>query len=140
MMGSKKNNVSGSWLGNYYYESMAQPFGFEAVFVEMNGNVEGSILDDGKLGEARVTGTFADPQLKFTKRYGNSTLNPVEYQGLICDEGKKLAGSWQIGNAARGGWMAWRQEEEEVPDLETEEEVEKVREKVMVRPMTQSQR
>lgn len=146
-MSGKKNSVSGSWLGNYYYESSSQPFGFEAVFMEMSGNVEGSILDDCNLGEARAIGSFADPHLKFTKKYGNSTLNIVNYEGTMSDDGKKLSGTWQIkvaafGQTAKGGWLAWRQEEEEIPDLQAEEEIGKEfeREKVMVGPITQTQR
>jgi hypothetical protein len=137
-MMSGKNSVSGSWLGNYYYESTAQPFGFEAVFIEVNGNVEGSILDDGQLGEARVFGNFADPELTFTKKYNKPGHNPVVYQGTISDEGKKLSGTWRISNLSKGRWIAWRQEEEEIPDLESEDEEdyerEKEREKVMVLP------
>ena len=140
-MSSNKNNLSGSWLGNYYYESSAQPFGFEAVFAEMNGNVEGSILDDGKLGEALVIGTFADPLLTFSKKYGNSALEVVSYEGTISDEGKKLSGTWQIKTAAKGSWLAWRQDEEEVPQLKSEESAEAVGvlEKVLVRRLTRKQ-
>lgn len=136
---SGKNNVSGSWLGNYYYESTAQPFGFEAVFIELSGNVEGSILDDGQLGEAKVFGTFVDPEISFTKKY-LSGHNPVVYKGTLSDEGKKLSGTWSIANLSKGRWIAWRQEEEEIPDLETEDEEkdertrELEREKVLVRP------
>jgi hypothetical protein len=140
-MSTNKNSVSGSWLGNYYYESSAQPFGFEAVFVDMNGRVEGSILDDGKLGEARVIGSFANPYLKFTKKYGNAALNIVNYEGAVSDEGKKLSGTWHINAESKGYWLAWRQDEEEIPDLETGDELERERrrEKVMVAPLKQSQ-
>lgn len=136
---SKKNSVNGSWLGNYYYESTSQPFGFEAVFMEVNGSVEGSILDDGHLGEAHVFGTFSDPQLHFTKKYNNSTLNAVVYDGNMSDEGKKLSGTWRISNVAKGHWVAWRQEEEEIPDMEIEVEATetKEREKVLVMPAKQ---
>ncbi len=143
---SNKHNVNGSWLGNFYYSSFAQPFGFEAVFMEVNGSIEGSILDDGNLGEAYIFGTFSDPLLSFTKKYRNSTLHAVVYEGSLSDEGKKLSGTWRIGNSANGSWVAWRQEEEEIPDLDREteydEDIEQVeeRQKLMIRPMTQAQR
>lgn len=141
-MAGKKNSLSGSWLGNYYYEKSSQPFGFEAVFIETDGSVQGSILDDGNLGEANVFGTFADPNVNFTKKYNNSGLNAVVYEGTMSDEGKKIAGSWRIGESAKGRWLAWRQDEEEIPDLEheTEQDEERELEKVRVRPMTQTQR
>lgn len=141
-----KHNVNGSWLGNFYYSSIAQPFGFEAVFMEVNGSIEGSILDDGNLGEAFIFGTFSDPNLSFTKKYRNSGLHAVVYEGSLSDEGKKLTGTWRIGSSANGSWVAWRQEEEEIPDLdrETEDdnffEEEMEQEKVRIRPMTQPRR
>ncbi|MBX9689526.1 MAG: hypothetical protein K2X27_22645 [Candidatus Obscuribacterales bacterium] len=142
-MAGSKNSINGSWLGNYYYDAGSQPFGFEAVFVEHNGSIEGSILDDGQLGEAKVFGKFADPMLKFTKKY-NSGVSTVSYEGIVTDEGKKIAGTWTIGNMAKGKWTAWRQDEEEIPDLQTEDELDETlvleREKVMVRPMTQKQK
>ncbi len=134
-----KHNLSGSWLGNYYYESTQQPFGFEAVFIEMNGNV-----DDGNLGEARVVGTYAEPHVTFTKKYGNASLNIVHYAGTMSDDGKKIAGTWHINPKAKGRWLAWRQDEEDIPEMETDDELdseqEQEREKVMVRPRTQSQK
>ncbi len=141
-MPAKKNSVSGSWLGNYYYESTAQAFGFEAVFSEQDGSVEGSILDDGHLGEARVTGTFQDPSLSFVKSYYAGGLEAVTYEGSLSDDGKKLAGTWKISTQARGRWLAWRQDEEEMPELDLDAEMaeELVREKVMIRPRTQGQR
>lgn len=141
-MSGKKNSINGSWLGNYYYEAASQPFGFEAVFMEINGSLEGSILDDGNLGEAKIYGSFSDPHLSFTKKYNNSGLNAVVYEGSISEEGKKICGQWRISNMAKGSWVAWRQDEEEIPDLEFETEDDEVleREKVMVRPMTQGQR
>jgi len=137
-----KHNLSGSWLGNYYYESTQQPFAFEAVFIEMNGNVEGSILDDGNLGEARVSGTYAEPHVNFSKKYGNVALNVVNYAGTMSDDGKKISGAWHINPKAKGRWLAWRQDEEDIPELETDDELdlEKDRERVMVRPRTQSQK
>ena len=146
-MSEKKHTVNGSWLGNYYYAHTSQPFGFEAVFVESaEGVIEGSILDDGSLGEARVSGMFNDPNITFTKRYNNPLHLPIRYEGTMSEEGKKLTGSWMIQAENKGSWVAWRQEEEEIPDMETEDEkdsgkeVEEEREKVMVRPMTQTRR
>ncbi len=147
-MAESKHSVSGSWLGNYYYSSGSQPFGFEAVFVEMNGSVEGSIMDDGQLKEANVFGKFADPMITFTKKYTNSALQVVKYQGTMSDDGKKMSGTWNIDSKVAGSWLAWRQEEEEIPDLETQDQTddglyqdeEREKEKVMVRPMHSKQR
>lgn len=117
--------MSGSWRGNYYYESVPRACGFEAVFLEINGHVEGNILDDGKLGEARVIGTFANSHLTFTKTYFNSSLQVVSYEGVLSDEGKQLSGTWQIQRITRGRWVAWRQEDE-IPDEQIEDDIDKI--------------
>lgn len=127
MSDQKQYSVQGSWLGNYYYDGGAQlPCSFEAVFVESGGRVDGSILDDGRLGEAQVSGSFSYPSLTFTKSYYNSTLTPVRYDGVMSEEGKKLSGRWHISGDCHGTWHAWRSdcEEEESETLETVEKVE----------------
>lgn len=143
-MSKKRNSVQGSWLGNYYYENNSQPFSFEAVFVESEGQIEGSILDDGSLGEALVSGSFCDPNLNFTKRYHNSTLDPVQYLGTLSGDGNRISGSWQIRSLAKGAWTAWRQDEEEIPEFKDELEARDMQEdahsKVMALPLTQKQK
>ncbi len=129
--------LSGSWLGNYYYESGgSQPHGFEAVFIEIEGVVEGSILDDGHLGEARLFGSFTHPSLSFTKKY-DSGASPVYYEGTLSDEGKKLQGTWHITSSVKGYWYAWRQDDEEVPDLQTEDELDQELEDAESRQLVQ---
>ena len=127
-MSSKSHmSVRGSWLGNYYYAQISQPCAFEAVFAEQDGVVDGSILDDGALGEAIVVGSFAYPSLSFQKRYNNTSLAPIFYEGLLSDDGKRLSGSWRISSECQGSWVAWRLDGEELPaELETEGEKEEV--------------
>lgn len=129
-------SVSGSWLGNYYYASGgSQPHGFEAVFIEMEGAVEGSILDDGQLGEAKLFGSFTHPNLSFTKRYERAALSPVFYEGTLSDEGKKLQGTWHIDSSVKGYWYAWRQDNEDIPSLDTEDELDESLEDAESRPL-----
>jgi hypothetical protein len=134
-MGEEQNlSVGGTWLGNYYYDRLSQPCGFEAVFAEQGGVVDGSILDDGNLGEALVVGSFAFPRLQFQKRYDNPAFSPILYEGTMSDDGKRLSGTWRITEAEKGTWTAWRVDGEELPaQEETEsEEQEVVRERVLV--------
>lgn len=111
-------------MGTYYYDRVNQPNPFEAVFVEGNGAVEGSILDDGRLGEAKVSGTFAYPNLTFVKRYYGASLDPVKYEGTMSEDGNKLTGRWRISPACHGTWNAWRIDGEEEEEETTEEEAE----------------
>lgn len=133
--------ISGSWWGNYYYSSATKAYGFEAVFVESNGALSGNILDMGTLGEATVSGTFSRPAVDFIKVYYKGGNAPVKYTGTLASDGKSMIGTWQIPPTARGNWIAWRIDEEqgpEAPSLEetVDEEREKERERVPVRPRT----
>jgi hypothetical protein len=118
-----EKGVSGTWFGNYYYSRVPDAQGFEAVFLQSGAEVEGSILDDGRLGEARVSGKFACGQLSFSKIYNSTALQPVRYDGTLGEDGKSLAGTWRINDVCFGSWKAWKVDEEEFP--ETAEKAEK---------------
>ena len=127
-------DVSGTWMGNYYYSSLSQGSGFEAVFAQQGTAVEGSILDDGYLGEAHLTGSCVSGELSFCKIYNSKARDPVHYQGQLSEDGKSVSGTWRINATCHGFWKAWRLDDEQLPDtLETDEEVD--REKELVRPM-----
>jgi hypothetical protein len=141
-MGKENNrSISGEWLGIYYYSGTSQPNGFQAVFIESSGAVEGNILDDGRLGEAQVTGTYAAPSVRFTKIY--RATDPVKYIGTLSDDGNSISGTWQINAACFGTWSAWRNAEDEDDDklqreddmsFDVEEETEKEKQRPMVAP------
>ncbi len=131
MATENKQTLQGSWMGHYYYQSVNQPYPFEAVFVEANGMVDGNILDDSHLGEARVSGTFTYPNLDFVKKYDRAGMEPVRYQGTMDDDGKRISGTWRIGQAASGTWVAWRSDDEEL-DEETTEEAEELQLETML--------
>lgn len=128
MPNSNDHSISGTWLGNYYYDRVADPHGFEAVFVQSGTQVEGSILDDGQLGEAHVNGSFVSGQLKFCKIYNGAARNPVHYEGTMSEDGKSISGRWQIDVKTRGSWMAWRLDDEKVPEADESTEVDRDKE------------
>jgi hypothetical protein len=101
-------SVQGSWRGHYSYASGNDSFGFEAVFLESKGYVEGNILDDGNLGEATATGSFTCPKLEFVKIYRSAGAAPIRYRGILSDEGKLLSGTWRISPKIYGTWIAKR--------------------------------
>lgn len=129
MVECSERNISGTWFGNYYYSDLSQACGFEAVFLQQGAALEGSILDDGKLGEAYVSGSSAGGQVSFRKAYNNRALEPVLYQGMLSDDGKALSGTWRINGSVHGSWKAWRMDGEELPQMtETEDELSPERE------------
>ncbi|HEY9785208.1 MAG TPA: hypothetical protein V6D17_07385 [Candidatus Obscuribacterales bacterium] len=120
-----KHSVQGGWRGRYFYAGDSTPHGFEAVFVEMNGIIEGNILDDDELGEATVGGKFTFPFIKFTKIYRSPGTQPVSYQGEMTEDGTTLTGRWTISSAdVYGTWTAKRFEEGEDLKIEDLEQVE----------------
>lgn len=118
MAGSQ--SIAGSWRGRYFYPASSEPHGFEAVFIDADGVLEGNILDDGQLGEADVAGRFHFPHVKFSKSY-RSGLQPVRYEGRMSDDGKTLSGRWYLGVDGSGTWTAKRYEDGEELKLESEE-------------------
>lgn len=124
MSAENNHSLQGSWLGNYYYRSVNQAFAFEAVFVEFQGKVDGNILDDSNLGEARISGSFTYPNLNFVKKYDRAGLEVVRYEGTMDEDGKRIAGFWSINPTCSGTWVAWRSDDEELEEDETETEQE----------------
>lgn len=126
MVGS--HSVQGSWRGRYFYPGSSEAQGFEAVFVDAGGILDGNILDDGKLGEADVTGKFFFPHIKFTKTYRTGTKHSVFYEGTMSEDGKTLMGRWVVpGGGVKGGdfkgtWTAKRYEDGEDLKFTTEDE------------------
>ena len=132
-------SLSGSWRGHYSYATGGESFGFEVVFIEDHGIVEGNILDDGRLGEAGVAGTFTYPKLEFTKCYYSKSIPPIKYQGTMSSDGNTLAGTWRhmavlpqiqkIPNGilfkipTSGTWVAKRYTDAKELDLETLDEL-----------------
>ncbi len=116
------HSIQGSWRGRYFYPGSSEAHGFEAVFIDVDGIVEGNILDDGSLGEAVVAGKFFYPHLKFTKTYQAGTMHAVHYQGTMSEDGKTLMGRWNIPGDGSGTWTAKRYEDGEDLKFEREDE------------------
>lgn len=121
MAGSQ--SIAGSWRGRYFYPGSSEPHGFEAVFIDAEGILEGNILDDGMLGEADVAGKFCFPHVKFTKSY-RSGSQPVQYEGRMSEDGKTMNGRWSLGSNGSGTWTAKRYEDGEDLKFETEDTLE----------------
>ena len=90
------HSIGGGWRGKYFYALDGSAHGWEAVFVESNGIIEGNILDDGYLGEANAGGVFRYPFVRFTKLYRTKGMLPVQYEGTMSEDGKMMTGRWSI--------------------------------------------
>ncbi len=105
--------ISGGWLGTYAYKgalSAQPPVRFEATWTppDTEGRFTGSILDDGKLGEADVRGEQSGTGIRFSKIYRRRGQAMVSYEGTLAEDGQTMQGTWQIGGAVRGVWDARR--------------------------------
>jgi hypothetical protein len=99
------HSITGGWLGTYAYKGRAagqKPVRFEATFTALGseGRFTGTILDDGPLGEAGVTGAQDGRRVHFTKAYfrpsGYTETGPVLYEGTLSEDGRLLVGVWRL--------------------------------------------
>lgn len=133
------HNIAGEWRGHYAYRSSPDNgCSFSAFFSETSGKLEGTIVDDDFPGKASLIGSFSFPSVQFTKTYSksgqthrieqqaNQTVvyletygDPIEYDGLMSEDGKSMNGTWTIVNedgSTAGTWTAYRLNEEEELD------------------------
>src|SRR5689334_10024354 len=105
-------SIAGGWLGTYYYRvahAWQPPCRFEATLspLRSDGRFTGTILDDGPLGIADVTGTQTGRRVDFTKVYagpggGARRLAPIDYEGTLSEDGRSVSGTWRIEAPAPG--------------------------------------
>ena len=103
-------DLSGMWLGTYWQRDT--PTRFEATLVHGGNQLSGSILDDGYLGEAQISGTVSGRQVRFVKRYVTSNQTTIDYTGTISEDGDHIAGQWSIAGFDTGPWEAHRSDDE----------------------------
>lgn len=108
-------NISGTWLGTYWQKET--PTRFESTFTQGGNILSGSILDDGYLGEAQVTGEVIGRSVWFTKRYLISSPAPIDYSGTLSEDANFISGTWKIGKAFSGTWEAHRSQNDLMADL-----------------------
>ncbi|MGG6237083.1 hypothetical protein ACQ4N7_00455 [Nodosilinea sp. AN01ver1] len=103
-------DLSGMWLGTYWQRDT--PTRFEATLVQGGNQLSGSILDDGYLGEAQLSGTVSGRQVRFVKRYITATQTTIDYTGTVSEDGNHLTGQWSISGFDAGPWEAHRSEDD----------------------------
>ncbi|MEB3273317.1 MAG: hypothetical protein ACO4AI_00390 [Prochlorothrix sp.] len=109
-------DLNGSWLGTYW--QWGNPTRFEATLVQGGHHLTGSILDEGPLGEARLTGEVTGRSVRFVKTYSGAGQWPVTYSGEVSETGDYMSGTWFFeGGFDRGNWEAHRQEDDLLAEL-----------------------
>jgi hypothetical protein len=128
-------DLSGGWLGTYWYQGGRSPCRFEATLAHATrtGRLSGTVQDDGWLGMASVSGSAAGTAVAFTKVYQDPLLEPIEYEGAVAEDGRSMAGTWAISPhgrvTMRGTWemhRAWAECGAEAESAEQPEVVEAV--------------
>jgi hypothetical protein len=108
------SDVSGAWLGTYWQEGL--PTRFEATLVQGGNTLSGSILDDGSLGEAQISGEVIGRSIQFAKRYLTGSHALVRYSGTLSEDANFMQGTWNVG-AFVGTWEAYRNDNDLMADL-----------------------
>ncbi len=103
-------DLSGAWLGTYWQRDT--PTRFEVTLVQGGNTLSGSILDDGYLGEAQLSGTVAGRHVRFVKRYLAQSQPSIDYTGTVSEDGDHMAGQWSIAGFDSGPWEAHRGEDD----------------------------
>ena len=111
--GTEGRSIGGGWLGTYAYKGAGRarpPVRFEATFREpdSDGRFTGTVLDDGGLGEADVSGGQSGRGVRFTKTYRRGGQPAVSYAGTLAGDGQTVQGTWEIAGLGRGVWDARR--------------------------------
>jgi hypothetical protein len=101
--GEAGESLTGIWHGRYFYPLGLPPVDFEAILLEgghtLTGTVtEPSMLQDGSVAEATLSGTRQGSDVSFTKLYANTGLykHPVKYTGTLNPDATELEGRWRI--------------------------------------------
>lgn len=110
-------DLSGTWLGTYWQWGV--PTRFEATIVQAGNTLVGSILDDGYLGEAKVSGEVIGRSIRFNKSYTASSTNTIIYTGTLAESEDYMQGEWVITGFDSGTWEARRSGENLMADLQT---------------------
>ena len=84
-------DLSGMWLGTYWQRET--PTRFEMTLVQGGNTLSGSVLDDGYLGEAQLSGTVTGRQVQFVKRYMAQSVPSIDYSGTVSEDGVASPGS-----------------------------------------------
>ena len=101
------SNLSGVWLGTYWQGGKQTRF--EMTLVQSGNKLIGNILDNGRLGEAELSGEVVGRTIQFSKRYLMVKQTPVNYRGTVSEDGNKMSGKWDFyGILGRQKWEAHR--------------------------------
>lgn len=103
-------DLSGTWLGSYW--QWGEPTRFEMSLIQSGNSLVGNILDDGHLGEAKLTGEVIGRTIQFSKSYISTKQRPINYQGTVSEDGETLSGTWCFHRSLGSGtWEAHRKGE-----------------------------
>lgn len=99
--GSK--SLSGSWQGVYRY-SWGQTVSFLAQLSDASDEITGDTVEPmGASGfsfrTASLAGERSGTRVRFIKKYFQPSLNhrwPIQYSGLLSDEGNTILGRWLV--------------------------------------------
>src|SRR5690242_16817908 len=115
--GAGERNLTGIWNGLYTYPH-GQSTAFVATLIETAGSVSGTTHEPSTSGDAPGTTWFATVSgsrhasvVTFTKQYdppGQSTSNPVRYEGALNVDGSEIEGRWIIAQVWSGKFLMIR--------------------------------
>lgn len=121
-------DLTGQWHGTYYYaDSFGPATPFLLDLTDKAGHLAGSMIEpetvigSGSTVAAVIEGWRSGLSIDFTKTYRNSPQGyewPVDYVGLVSDDGLTASGMWSL--LELSGTFEMHRDQAIAPEVETE--------------------
>jgi hypothetical protein len=103
---SKALNISGLWMGRYFY-AFGAAVPFLARIEDSSGALSGTIIEPNTMGrstdslEAILSGSRQGSAVDFTKAYDGASdaAHAVDYVGQVSGDGNSISGVWSLADA-----------------------------------------
>lgn len=108
--------LTGEWTGIFSYPHSLPSTSFDAVIVDRDGVLAGSVTEPDLYGPgalvSAIEGTCDGHIVRFAKYYPSAAADDdydmVAYNGLLAADGNEIAGQWDIPGEWSGGFVMIR--------------------------------
>ena len=106
-METKRQSLSGPWMGRYNYVSRAvPPAAFNAILLDEGGDISGETIEPNSFSNlnldtlmAGIIGVREDTWLRFTKNYSDFQGPAIDYSGRVNSKFTRVDGTWSFPHA-----------------------------------------
>ncbi|MEM6479370.1 MAG: hypothetical protein AAF647_10020, partial [Pseudomonadota bacterium] len=104
---TKRQSLSGPWMGPYNYLSPAvRPVAFNALLADDDGDISGETIEPNTFSDldhdtlmAGIIGVREGTWLRFTKSYSDFSSPRIDYAGRVNSKFTRVDGTWSFPSA-----------------------------------------